>query len=247
MARLNTRGLIIVPSYHEERNILHVIEGLKEKAQGFDILIIDDGSKDRTGEIAVNNGTRVLRHPFNMGYGVAVQTGYKYAVKHRYDLVVQIDGDDQHDPSYITPLLEALKESKADMVIGSRFLRQEGSDVPFQRRMGIKFFSLIASAVIGQRVTDSTSGFQALNRRVFTFFSTMDNFPYDYPDADLIITLCAHGFKFKEVPVVMHNRLHGRSMTAGWNSLLYVTKMLISILITLMRRKKMKKLCAESR
>lgn len=229
--------LIVVPSYREEKNILHVIEGLREHVPDFDVLIIDDGSKDGTYEIAINNGVKTLKHPFNMGYGVTIQTGYKYGVQHGYDIVVQFDGDGQHDPKYIRPLIEALKESRADVVIGSRFLKGGGYDAPFIRKTGIKFFSRIASYITNQKFTDSTSGFQALNKRVFTFFSKMDNFPYDYPDADAIITLCFAGFTVREIPVLMHDRMEGKSMTSGFRTLLYVTKMLISIFITLIRKK----------
>lgn len=230
--------LIIVPSYREEKNILHVIEGLREHVSDIDVLIIDDGSKDRTQEIAINNGFKTLKHPFNMGYGVTIQTGYKYAVQHGYDIVVQFDGDGQHDPKYIMPLIKTLKDSREDVVIGSRFLQGDRYDAPFIRKTGIKFFSRIASYITGQKFTDSTSGLQALNKKAFTFFSKMDNFPYDYPDADAIITLYFAGFKVREIPVLMHDRMEGKSMTAGFNSFVYVTKMLISIFITLIRKKK---------
>ncbi|MCP5007463.1 MAG: glycosyltransferase family 2 protein [Planctomycetes bacterium] len=230
------RVLVIVPSFREEKSILRVISGLRKHVPGFDVLIIDDGSKDRTREIAANNGIKVLRHPFNMGYGVAIQTGYKYAVTHNYDVVVQIDGDGQHDPKFIKPLIRTLQNDNADVVIGSRFLRGGGYDAPFIRKTGIKFFSTIASIVTGHRFTDSTSGQQALGRRAFTFFSMMDNFPYDYPDADTIITLCFAGFRVKEIPVIMSDRMEGKSMTTGIRSLVYVTQMLISIFITLIRR-----------
>ncbi len=229
--------LIIVPSFREEKNIFSVISGLREHVPHLDILIIDDGSKDRTQEIAANNGVKVLKHPFNMGYGVAVQTGYKYAVKHGYDIVVQIDGDGQHDPKFITPLINTLLQSKADVIIGSRFLTGGSYDAPFIRRSGIKFFSKIASIITKQKFTDSTSGQQALSKRVLVYFSELDNFPYDYPDADTIITLCFAGFKIKEIPVQMHDRMKGKSMTSGIRSFLYVIQMLVSIFIILMRKR----------
>ncbi|MDR4505572.1 MAG: glycosyltransferase family 2 protein [Candidatus Scalindua sp.] len=232
------RVLIIVPSFREEKNIFHVISGLRVHVPHLDILIIDDGSKDRTQEIAADNGVKVLKHPFNMGYGVAVQTGYKYAVKHDYDIVVQIDGDGQHDPKFITPLIRTLQQSRADVVIGSRFLKGGGYDAPFIRKAGIKFFSKIASVITKQKFTDSTSGQQALSRRVFTYFSELDNFPYDYPDADTIITLCFAGFKIKEIPVHMHDRMKGKSMISGIRVIIYVIQMLISIFIILIRKRK---------
>jgi len=230
--------LIIVPSYREEKNILHVISGLKKYVPDLDILIIDDGSRDRTQEIARKCGIISIRHPFNMGYGVTIQTGYKYAVKHGYNIVVQFDGDGQHDPQFIRSLISALEDSDSDVVIGSRFLEGGGYDAPFARKLGIQLFSKIASIITNQKFTDSTSGFQAIGKRAFKFFSMMDNFPYDYPDADTIITLCFAGFCVREIPVIMHDRKEGKSMTTGFQTLIYVTKMLISIFITLIRRKR---------
>jgi len=229
--------LIIVPSYREEANIVRVLQGLEKYAPGIDVLMIIDGSKDRTEEIVSFNGYDSLIHPFNMGYGVSIQTGYKYAVKNGYDVVVQIDGDGQHDPKYIGPLLSALESSGSDVVIGSRFLEGGSYDVPVTRKIGIRFFSKIASIITGQKITDSTSGFQALNRKAFYYFSKVDNFPYDYPDADTIITLIFAGFKVKEIPVLMYDRMKGKSMTTGLKTIIYVIKMLISILITVLRKK----------
>ncbi|KHE91510.1 MAG: glycosyltransferase family 2 protein [Candidatus Scalindua rubra] len=242
--------LIIVPSYKEEANIVRVLQGLEKYASGIDVLMIIDGSKDRTEEIVSFNDYNSVIHPFNMGYGVAIQTGYKYAVRNGYDLVVQIDGDGQHDPKYIKPMIDALLSSESDVVIGSRFLEGGSYDVPVSRKIGIKFFSKIASLITGQKISDSTSGFQALNHRAFYYFSKVDNFPYDYPDADTIITLIFAGFKVKEIPVIMYDRMNGKSMTTGLKTIVYVIKMLISILITVLRKKNIcqdsEKLCCSS-
>lgn len=229
--------LIIVPSYREEENIARVLQGLEKYVPDIDVLMIIDGSKDLTEEIVSFNDFDSLVHPFNMGYGVAIQTGYKYAVKNDYDAVVQIDGDGQHDPKYIRPLLSALESSESDVVIGSRFLEGGSYNVPTARKIGIRFFSKIASFITGQKITDSTSGFQALNRRDLNFFSKVENFPYDYPDADIIITMVFAGFKVKEIPVIMYDRMNGKSMTTGPKTIIYVIKMLISILITVLRKR----------
>ncbi len=231
------KTLIVVPSYKEEKNIVRVLQGLEKYVPDIDVLMIIDGSKDLTEEIVSFNGYDSLVHPFNMGYGVSIQTGYKYAVKNGYDLVIQIDGDGQHDPKFIKPMLSALESSEADVVIGSRFLKGGGYDVPIARKIGIKFFSKIASVITRQKISDSTSGFQVLNRKVFNFFSKVDNFPYDYPDADTIITLIFAGFKVKEIPVIMYDRMNGKSMTTGLKTVIYTIKMLISILITILRKK----------
>lgn len=232
--------MVMVPAFSEEKNIRQVIKEVRTKAPGMDIVIIDDGSKDRTRELCLNSGVKVLKHPFNMGYGVTIQTGYKYAVEYGYDVVVQVDGDNQHDPAHIHELLAALDSSGVNVVIGSRFLADDGKKWPFARRVGIKIFSTIASVITGQPITDSTSGFQALDRKAFTFFSKLDNFPYDYPDANALITLYFAGFKIQEIPVSMRDRVHGTSMTAGLKTLIYVSQMLISILMVLLRKKKLR-------
>jgi len=229
--------LIIVPSFREEKNIIRVIAGLNAHVPNMEILIIDDGSKDRTREIADRYGVKTIQHPFNMGYGVTIQTGYKYAVRNDYDIVVQFDGDGQHDPSFIAPMIDALLSTDADVVIGSRFLEGGSYNAPFLRRLGIRFFSKIASISTGAKITDSTSGFQVLSRKVFTFYSKMDNFPYDYPDADTIVMLHYAGFRVREFPVQMYDRMDGQSMTSGLNTLIYVTQMLISIFIVMIRKK----------
>ncbi len=232
-----SKVLIIVPSYREEANIVRVLQGLEKYAPGVDVLMIIDGSKDRTEEIVSFNDYDSIVHPFNMGYGVTIQTGYKYAVRNGYDLVVQIDGDGQHDPKYIEPMIDALLSSESDVVIGSRFLEGGGYDVPITRKMGIKFFSIIASIITRQKISDSTSGLQVLNRKAFNFFSKVDNFPYDYPDADTIITLIFAGFRVTEIPVIMYDRMNGKSMTTGLKTVIYTIKMMISILITILRKR----------
>ena len=246
----NSRVLIIVPSYREEENIVRVLQGLEKHVPDIDVLMIIDGPKDRTEEIVSFNGYDSVVHPFNMGYGATIQTGYKYAVRNGYDLVVQIDGDGQHDPENIKPMIEELLTSESDVVIGSRFLEGGSYDVPIARKLGIKLFSKIASLITRQKISDSTSGFQVLNRRAFYYFSKVDNFPYDYPDADTIITLIFAGFKVKEIPVIMYDRMNGTSMTTGLKTVIYIIKMLISILITVLRKKNIYKdseeLCSSS-
>jgi glycosyltransferase involved in cell wall biosynthesis len=237
----DSKVLIIVPAFREEKSIHSVLLDLKRQAPGYDILVIDDGSKDRTCEICAGIDCNIIKHPFNMGYGVSIQTGYKFAWQKGYDVVVQVDGDNQHDPAYIPTLLDALAEGGVDVVVGSRFLDNPACDWPLARKVGINLFSRLVSLITGQRVTDSTSGFQALSRRAFGFFSQLDNFPYDYPDADTLLTLHFAGLKFKEVPVRMRDRVFGQSMTAGLSSLIYVAKMLISILIVLLRKKTLAK------
>ncbi len=207
-----------------------------------DVLVVDDGSKDHTREEALESGVQVISHPFNLGYGSALQTGYRYALKKGYEEVVQMDGDGQHDPSCIEDLLRVIRKREADIAVGSRFLIPEGIQwnhppypAPFFRRMGMVFFSKITSSIIHQKVTDPTSGFQAMNRKVLEWVSG-DQFPTDYPDADVIIMLHRARFRIKEVPVRMFGSRDKKSMHSGWKPIYYIFKMLLSILVILMRK-----------
>jgi glycosyltransferase involved in cell wall biosynthesis len=228
------RGLVLMPAFNEEGGLAGVLDQIRACCE-FDILVIDDGSTDRTAKIAREHGAKVLRHPFNMGYGAALQTGYKYAAQGDYDVLVQIDADGQHDPSYITPLADRVLDGHSDACVGSRFLEGEGYIPPFARRVGMVLFGYIASVVTQRRVTDPTSGYQALSRRVFSFFQS-DLFPADYPDADVLILLYRAGFRAEEIPVAMKPSATGKSMHSGLlRPLFYVFKMFLSIGVTMLR------------
>jgi hypothetical protein len=234
--------LVIIPAHNEEARIVGVIESIFRHLPGAEVLIVDDGSKDRTCEAALGTRASVVSHPFNLGYGAALQTGYRYALAKGYGSLVQMDGDGQHDPAFIPHLLAAIEGGDADVAIGSRFLPVGGmvSDyAPYQatlmRRLGMKFFGTLASLIIGQKVTDPTSGYQAMNSRVLEWVSG-DRFPFDYPDADVIIMLHRAGFRIREVPVRMFERRDKKSMHSGWKPLYYVFKMFLSIFVTLLRK-----------
>jgi glycosyltransferase involved in cell wall biosynthesis len=235
------RVLVIIPAFNEEKNIATVIGGVKEHLPGAEILIVDDGSRDQTRQKAEAEGARVISHPYNLGYGAALQTGYKFALKAGEEMTVQMDGDGQHDPFFIGALLETIRKGDADIVIGSRFLdaesRRDDSPyrAPFVRKVGMNFFKVITSLLIGQRVTDPTSGYQAMNRKALEWVSG-DHFPVDYPDADVIIMLHRAGFRIKEVPVRMFQNQDKKTMHSGWKPLYYVFKMFLSIGVTLMRK-----------
>jgi len=237
------RTLVIIPAYNEEKQIASVIRLIKRHLPQAEVLTVDDGSKDGTRDQAMEAGVKVLSHPFNLGYGIALQTGYKYALTKGFEIVVQMDGDGQHDPSFLPDLLAVIQKGEADIAIGSRFLPVKGKGggsehppyrPPFLRRLGMKFFGTIASLLIRQKITDPTSGFQAMNRRVLEWVSS-DTFPFDYPDADVIIMLHRAGFRIREVPVQMFENVGKKSMHSGWKPLYYVFKMCLSILVTLMR------------
>ena len=231
--------IIVIPAYNEEKNIEPLIKNIKAKVSDADILVIDDGSADRTARVAEKAGAIALRLPFNMGYGAALQTGFKYALNKRYQYVVQMDADGQHDPDSVKILLNEIRKESSDVVIGSRFLNDKSSyRAPLVRKLGIGLFGKIASIITGQPVTDPTSGFQALNRDALRFYASK-YYPVDYPDADVIIMLHRAGLRVKEISVVMHNRQEGQSMHSGLlKPLYYVFKMFLSMFVTLLRNDK---------
>lgn len=228
------RILIIIPAFNEAGKITTVIDRVHKAAPSADILVVNDGSRDRTAVLATQADALVVSHSYNMGYGVAIQTGYKYAWRHGYDYVVQIDGDGQHDPAFIPTLLAPVLAGDTDLTLGSRFLSVESYRPSFCRRLGILFFRKLVSVLIGREITDPTSGYQAFNRRVVGFFTT-EVFPCDYPDADVLLTLNLAGFRLREVPVRMFANTEGKSMHSGLKPLYYVFKMLLSLLVTLLR------------
>ncbi len=233
--------LVIIPAFNEEKRIAAVIRGVKEHLSEAGILIVDDGSCDKTRQKAESEGVKVISHPYNLGYGAALQTGYRFALNEGDDVTVQLDGDGQHDPSFIRALIEKVHQGDADIVIGSRFLDAESRRTgqlyrpPVIRKVGMNFFKLITSLLIHQKVTDPTSGYQAMNRKVLEWVSG-DQFPVDYPDADVIIMLHRAGFRIREVPVQMFPSQGKKSMHSGWKPIYYVFKMFLSILVTLMRK-----------
>jgi glycosyltransferase involved in cell wall biosynthesis len=235
------RTLIIIPAYHEEEKIASVIQGVRDYLPAAEILIVDDGSRDDTRQKAETEGAKVVSHPFNLGYGAALQTGYQYALRMGYEATVQIDGDGQHDPSFVPDLLAVIRKEEADVAIGSRFLKGETEfdpsvyRPPLTRKWGMQLFRAITSFLIHQKVTDSTSGYQAMNRKALRWVAG-DQFPVDYPDADVIIMLHRAGFRIKEVPVRMFESRDKKSMHSGWKPFYYVFKMFLSIGVTLLRK-----------
>lgn len=233
--------LIIIPAFNEEKRIATVIGGVRKHLPMTEILIVDDGSRDKTRHKAEAEGVKVISHPYNLGYGAALQTGYKYALREGYEKIVQMDGDGQHDPSFIPDLIAVIQKEETDIAIGSRFLKGAGESdpsmyrVPLIRKLGMRFFGTVTSLIIRQKITDSTSGYQAMNRKALEWVSG-DQFPVDYPDADVIIMLHRAGFRIKEAPVRMFESQEKKSMHSGWKPLYYIFKMFLSILVTLMRK-----------
>lgn len=232
---MGKRILVILPAYNEGSRITEVIAAVQTHVPGADVAVIDDGSTDATANRACETGATVLPLPFNLGYGAALQTGYKYALQHGYDALVQIDSDGQHNPADIPDVLRRVTGGEYDICIGSRFLEGEPYPIPALRRAGMVLFRRVASWILGQTVTDPTSGFQAMNRRVITFFSR-GHYPVDYPDTDVLVALHHHGFRVAEAPVVMRPATTRKSIHAGLRPLYYLFKMALVIPLNLLRR-----------
>ncbi|MCC7354182.1 MAG: glycosyltransferase family 2 protein [Anaerolineae bacterium] len=228
------RGLVVIPAYNEEANVGQVVRQVRTQLPDADIVVVDDCSRDGTARAARAASAIVLRHPVNLGDGAARQTGFKYAQQGNYDWVVQLDGDGQHRPESIPHLLAPILDGSADLVIGSRFLGAEGYQVQASRRLGQFLFGAIASLVTRQQITDPTSGFRALSRKVVNYFCT-DVYPQQYPDADVLITAYYAGFRLKEVPAQMRQSTTGQTIHRGLRPLYYIYKMGLSIFVTLLR------------
>lgn len=233
---MNFKRLIIVPAYNEKKQIASVIKGIRKYSDA-EIVVIDDGSEDGTAECAGSVGARVIRHPFNMGAGVAVQTGYKYALENDYDTLLQIDGDGQHHPAHIPDMFAMVENRQCDMAIGSRFLKNNQYKTGLWKSIAIKLFCRVIRIITGETITDPTSGYRCINRTVFQCL-TEDGFPHDYPDANIIIVLHRMGFKIVELPVTMLPNSEGRSMHRGiFRISHYFFKVFLAIFITLLRKK----------
>ena len=230
------KTLIVMPSFNEEASIGEVLEGIKKTTPGIPVLVINDGSVDQTAQLAEKHGAKVISLPYNSGYGVALQTAYLYAREHNYSIVIQMDADGQHDPAYIQDLLCAVKNSDVDVIIGSRFLGQNTYRTSIARRIGMFIFGKLASLFCQAKVSDPTSGFQAVKGKAIEFIAS-DYYPPDYPDADFLIMLSRCGFKIREIPVKMHPSKVQKSMHSGSQSVYYVFKMFLSIFVTLLRKK----------
>jgi glycosyltransferase involved in cell wall biosynthesis len=235
-AMIDSRSyLAVVPAYNEEGTVAHVVRSIQDAAPDFDVLVVDDGSTDYTTERAEEAGARVLRHPFNLGIGGAVQSGFSYAREHGYKRMVQVDGDGQHDPAEIQRLMDAMDDDRSlDMICGSRFLTRDRDYVaPVSRRTGIHIFAFLLSRIVGQRVTDPTSGFRLYNRRAIALFAR--DYPHDYPEVEAVLMVHFHRLRMRELSVRMFQRGGGVSSISSGKSVYYMIKVLLAIFIGLVR------------
>lgn len=225
--------LIIIPAYNEEASIRSVVEEVRALLPDTRVLVIDDYSKDGTRPLAKAAGADVLGLPNHLGLGGCVQAGYKLAFELGYDYVVRIDGDGQHDPAFIPAILEVLKNSDCDMVIGSRFYKQTGEYTNWTRAAGIQLFRLVLRPILGRPVHDPTSGYVGVKRSALEVFSR--SFPLEYPEIEALVVLQRKRFKFQEVPVRMRPRKGGRSSITPVKSLYYIVHVLLGVFVNVLR------------
>jgi hypothetical protein len=228
------RRIAIVPAFNEEQNIGRVLDELRAFDSGLEVVVVSDGSVDRTAAVAADHGAHVIQLPFNLGIGGAVQTGFRFAWENGYQLAVRCDGDAQHDPAELPKVIAPVLAGEADIAVGSRFASGEGYRSTATRRLGIRLLALIVSAIARQRVTDTTSGFQALNRRALGLFAA--DYPHDYPEVEGMVMTIRHRLRLVEVPVTMREREHGTSSITALRSIYYMAKVLLALFVGLFRR-----------
>jgi glycosyltransferase involved in cell wall biosynthesis len=230
------RTIAIVPALNEGGTIASVVEELHAFDPELAVIVVDDGSIDRTAEAARAAGAVVLRLPFNLGIGGAVQTGFRYAYENGFDVAVRVDGDGQHDPSQLAAVVEPVLRGETDIAVGSRYLgaRSAGSRSSVTRRFGIRILARVVSLLTRQRITDPTSGFQALNRKAISLFAA--DYPHDYPEVEAIVLVERHRLRLLEVPIAMRPRTTGRSSIRTMSSVYYMVKVLLALFVGSFRR-----------
>lgn len=227
------KKLVIIPAFNESESIVQTVGNIRKCAPDYDLIVINDCSKDNTLQICRENEIPVLDLPINLGIGGAVQTGYLYALKNHYDVAVQMDGDGQHDALYLKDMEATLVRDNADMVIGSRFIEKKGFQSSGVRRVGIGIFKFLTGALFGKAITDATSGMRMSNRRTIELF--VKDYPRDYPEPETVCRLLRKHYKVVEVPVVMKERETGTSSISMRKSVYYMIKVTMAILIERLR------------
>jgi hypothetical protein len=223
------KTLVIIPCYNEEANIARVVHRLQQAAPDVDYLIVNDCSTDRSAAICKENGFSYLSLPVNLGIGGGVQSGYLYARDNDYDITVQMDGDGQHNPAYLSAVIGPVARGELDMCIGSRFITREGFQTSFMRRLGINILSVMLRLLCGVQVRDTTSGFRACSKELTAYFA--DHYAQDYPEPEAIISAVLNGYRVGEAPVVMEERMGGTSSISPFKSVYYMIKVGISLVV----------------
>ena len=239
MTDKETRVLAIIPAHNEEDSISTTIEELVSVRPDVDVVVVDDGSSDRTADIVRSMGYAIISLPVNLGIGGAVQTGLYYAFRNDYDVAFQYDADGQHRPDQISVIIDPILCGDADMVLGSRFLEKNGYRVSLVRGCMMWLLRTLSSRAIGQKVTDNTSGFRAYGKDAIRFMTT--NCSYDYPEIEAIICLSRSGYRFVEVSTLMRERVAGTSMFTPFRAFYFVIRSLMALLMSVLNTPKVKK------
>lgn len=218
---MSSNVLIIIPAYNEEQSILQTVSLLKQSTQ-YDYIVVNDGSTDQTQSILQNEDIESITLPINLGIGGAMQTGYKYAKRHGYEYAIQLDADGQHNPSDLDSLVTTIQKTGADMVIGSRFFEKTNYRGAVSRRAGIFYFYALLKLISGISITDPTSGYRIINKRVIDLFAK--DYPVDYPEVEVLAKLAKKGYKLQEVKVEMNNRQNGTSSITNVKAFYYMVK-----------------------
>lgn len=223
------KKLVVIPAYNESASIVRTVRDIRDNAKDFDYIVINDCSTDNTADVCRENGIHCLSLPVNLGIGGAVQCGYLYGVRNGYDVAVQFDGDGQHSARYLEDMFQRMQEEGADMVIGSRFITNEGFQSSFIRRVGIKHFNFLIRVLTGCQITDPTSGMRMVNRGIMLAFS--EDYPKDYPEPESVVYILGKGKKVVEMPVLMNERTEGVSSISPKKSIYYMVKVTIAMMI----------------
>jgi len=231
---MDKKILIIVPAYNEEESIKNVVQAIYNQEVKVDVVVVNDGSRDNTYEEAKKTNANVLDLPFNLGIGGAMQTGYLYAYKNNYDIAIQIDADGQHNPVDIKNLIQPILNEEVDMVIGSRYLEKTKYKSTIFRRLGMIYFTTIIKLFTGNKVTDTTSGYRAVDRKIIELFAR--EYPEDYPEVEVLVWLKKRKLKLKEISVEMNERTTGKSSITPFKSLYYMIKVTLGIIISSIRK-----------
>jgi glycosyltransferase involved in cell wall biosynthesis len=238
---MSGRVLVFVPAWDEVESVAGVVREIRAAVPEADIVVVDDASSDGTGDAAREAGATVLRHPFNLGLGASLQTGYRYALRHGYTRVAHLDADGQHPPRYLPEMLRAVDDG-ADLVLGSRYLDADGHPVvpdetpyaaSFARRTGIRFFTTLLTLATRRRFTDSTSGFRAAGERVIPLFAA--RYASDYPELESLVRVVRGGCTVREVPVQMRPRAAGASKITPWRSVYWILNGVVSLGVACLR------------
>ncbi len=227
------KTLVIIPAFNEEETLRDVIRRIRAAYQEVDLLVVNDGSTDSTGSIARGEKVLFLEHPYNMGIGATMQTGFLYASRNGYDVAVQVDSDGQHNPEYLPDLVKPVLDGRCNMAIGSRYLSEEGFKSTFFRKLGIRFFSCLIWIITGKRFTDPTSGFRAVDRKGIDLFAA--DYPSDYPEVEALILVHKKRLQVLEIPTKMEHRQGGTSSIGALRALYYMLKVTLSVSVGFFR------------